>query len=130
MKYFIYSIFIGITFSCNSESIENKLGLSKDGLKRATDVASIGLFEKLEYKFFDADSNNKSYIQLHLYNTHLSKDKFDSKEVAIKTSKEFLKKFTDSKKYDSLFVKIIQTEKGNLKSVKQIDEYRFLTIDL
>ncbi len=130
MKYFIYSIFIGITFSCNSESIENKLGLSKDGLKRATDVASIGLFEKLEYKFFDADSNNKGYIQLHLYNTHLSKDKFDSKEVAIKTSKEFLKKFTDSKKYDSLFVKIIQTEKGNLKSVKQIDEYGFLTIDL
>lgn len=117
-------------FSCNSESIKDKIGLSKDGLKRATDVASIGLFEKMEYKFFDADSKTKSYIQLDLYNSHLSAEKFDSREVAIKTSKEFIKKFSDSKKYDSLCVKMIQTKKGNLKSVEKIDEYYFLTSDL
>jgi hypothetical protein len=130
LKKIIYSVFIGFIFSCNNESIEDKIGLSKDGLKRATDVASIGLFEKMEYAFFDADSNKKSYIQLDLYNSHLSADKFDSRVVAIKTLKEFLKEFRDSKKYDSLCVKIIRTKKGDLKSVKQIDEYSFLTTDL
>ncbi len=129
MKYFIYSICIGFMFSCNSESITDKIGLSKEGIKRATDVAAVGLFEKIEYKFFDAGSNNKSFIELKLYNSHLSKDKFDSREVAIKSSKEFIKKFSDSEKYDSFCIKIIQTKKGDLQSVKQIDEYGFLTTD-
>lgn len=130
MKSLAFLIIIAWLSSCNSGQLNGNNLLHSDVMKSMTELATIGQFEKMEYKFVEAEKNLGSSIQLTLYNSHLATDSTDEKEIALETAKEFLHKFKNSKKYDSVLVTILVTEKGKLETIRSKNEYRFATSGL
>lgn len=130
MKLYTYSALFLIILSCNTDKLKDKTVLNSDVMTAVTQVAAIGQFEKIEYKFVESQGSSKSKIELKLYNSHLSFDTKEERTIAEKTAKEFMNKFKDSKNYDSVFARIIVTEKGNFELIHKQSDYSFSTKDL
>lgn len=119
-----------LVISCSNDKLQRNSIFNKQVMDVATEVAGIGLFEKLHYKFVgDPDATPNNFIELSLYNSHLA-DATQMQHIAQKSAKQFVQKMADGKSYHSITVKIIRTPARDFSKILHEQNYTFNINDL
>lgn len=130
MKYLLFTALIYLLISCTNQKLKDKNVFNKEVMGDVTEVASLGKFKKIEYKFIEPSEKEKGKIEITLSNGVMSDVNYNELELAIKTSKAFLNKFEDTDQYDYIVVRMTGSVKGEKDSLLKEKTYTFLTSKL
>jgi len=83
-------------------------------MNNLTDVAQVGLFRKVSYKFIREQSDVLNRIELKLYDSQL-KDQVNEEDLAKTSASKFVTRFSPGKEYE--FIDVWLINRSGLSSV-------------